>query len=363
MAGIAIAAWREARGRPHRDEEGGDGAGPATEVTPPTTPEEIRVSNRATYWPVAPLDVVVWGPVVARLLFGAAPIGRVVQAVSLGLYLSSALRDWRDRGGIRKIVFRREFGADSRFLVPMPRETRETETATLIGRLNDEFTVRRLPRRELAVQVEARLTDYIAGITGQRVRTSAEVRGFALVGVALPFALGACDMLTGDVSIFRDTGFFEPHIIAHEFSHRKGYWQELQAQVLAYLSLTASGHPVLIQSALLERLYRNLRVLSGSEATVFHRLVTSSALRAELRDPMLALGPRPGGVTRRLEQGMRALYDRRMRLTGQNGLSDYDLGFTNFLFTFETSSAARQRPPAAGIVHGRPSASNASHSL
>ena len=161
-------------------------------------------------------------------------------------------------------------------------------------------------------------------------------------------------MLTGDVSIFRDTGFLEPHIIAHEFSHRKGYWQELQAEVLAYLVLDGVGRAGADQSALLERLHRNLRVLSGREATVFHRLVTSSALRAELRASILALGPRPGGVTRRLEQGMRALYDGRMRLTGQNGVSDYDLGFTNFLFTFETSAAARQRPPAAGIVHGRP---------
>jgi hypothetical protein len=42
---------------------------------------------------------------------------------------------------------------------------------------------------------------------------------------------------------------------------------------------------------------------------------------------------------------MRHVYDARMRLTGQNGISDYDLGFTNFLYTFETSRTARQRPP------------------
>ena len=42
---------------------------------------------------------------------------------------------------------------------------------------------------------------------------------------------------------------------------------------------------------------------------------------------------------------MRSLVDMRMRVTGQNGLSDYDLGFTNFLSTFETSAIAR--PDAA----------------
>jgi hypothetical protein len=41
----------------------------------------------------------------------------------------------------------------------------------------------------------------------------------------------------------------------------------------------------------------------------------------------------------------------RMRVTGQKGVTDYDLGFTNFLYTFETSAiaradaAVRPRPP------------------
>jgi hypothetical protein len=317
-------------------------------------PAQVRVSNRATRWPVSPIDMVVCGPLVARLLFGATPIGRAVQAVSLGLYLASAARDWRDRRGIRKIDFKREFGASLRHLAPMPREAREMEAATLVGRLNDGFDPRRIPRRELAVEVDRRLTDYIASITGQRVHTSATVRGFSLVGVMFPFALGACDMLTGDVAIFRDTGFLEPHVIAHEFSHRKAYWKELEAQTLAYLSLTASGDPALIQSALLERLHRNLLVLAGHDAALFRRLLTSSGLRPELRRPLLALGPRPGGVTARLERGLRGVYDGRMRLTGQNGISDYSLGFTNLLFTFETSATARQRPPAAGVVHRGP---------
>jgi hypothetical protein len=323
-------------------------------VTTLRDPAEIRVSNRATRWPVSPIDVVMAGPLVARLLFGATPIGRAVQAVSLGLYLASAARDWRDRRGIRKIDFTREFGAGVCHLTPMPREAREVETVTLVGRLNDEFTARRRPRRELATVVDRHLTDYIAGITGQRVHTSAEVRGFALVGVVFPFALGACDMLTGDVAIFRDTGFLEPHVIAHEFSHRKAYWKELEAQALAYLSLTASADPALIQAALLERLHRNLLVLADHDPAGFRRLLAAVPLRAELSRSLLPLSAQPSGVARRVEQGLRGVYDRRMRLTGQNGISDYSVGFTNLLFTFETSATARQRPPAAGVVHRKP---------
>ena len=312
--------------------------------------EEIRISNKATYWPVAPIDLVVGAPLIARLLLGATPVGRVVQGAALGVYLGSAIRDWRDRQGIRYIDFRREFGADMCHLVSMPRDVREAEVKALTERLNDEFTPQRIPRRELAVEADRHLTNYIASITGQHVRTSAEVRSFALVGLALPFALGACDVLSGDVAIFKDTGPFEPHIIAHEFSHRKGYWKELHAQALAYLALIASGDPVLMQSALFERLHRNLRVLSGDDGAVFSRLVACAELRPELRKPLLKLRPLSGRVVRRLEAAMRRLYDTRMRLTGQNGIADYDLGFTNFLYSFETSATARLTPPA-GALH------------
>jgi hypothetical protein len=318
--------------------------------------DHVRISNAATYWPVAPSDVVLAVPLAARLLLGATPVGRVVQVAALGAYMGCALQDWYARLGVRKIDFRREFDADVRQLTPMPREAREEEVRILIERLNDEFTAERAERRELAVEVDRHLTQYIAGITGQRVETSAEVRDFALAGLLMPFALGACDFLTGDVAIFRDVGVFEPHVIAHEFSHRKGYWKELEAQALAYLALTASGEPMLVQSALCERLHRDLRAIVGDDIAAFRERVAGSSLRPELQAHFLELerGPPPGEIDRQLQGVMRRLYDERMRLTGQNGLSDYDVGFTNFLYTFELSSTARQMPPVAGALRARP---------
>jgi hypothetical protein len=312
--------------------------------------DEVRIANRATYWPFAPIDVVVAAPVVARFLIGTTLAGRVAQAAALGAYLGTAAVDWHARRGVRKIDFRREFGADARHLTPISREEREEEIARLVSRLNDEFVATRIPRRELAALVDRHLTDYIASVTGQRVQTSAEVRNFTLAQLVFPFALGACDFLSGDVAIFRDMGPLEPHIIAHEFCHRKGYWRELDAQVLAYLALTASDEPVLVQSALCERLHRNVRVLAGDDSRAFHDRMTSTGLRAELLKPLLALRPTSPGIGRPVEAALRKLYDERMRLTGQNGLSDYDLGFTNFLYTFEVSRTARQRPPAAGAL-------------
>jgi hypothetical protein len=317
----------------------------------PATADEIRISNAATYWPVAPTDVVLAVPLAARLLLGATPVGRAVQLAALGAYFGCALQDWYARLGVRKIDFRVEFGADVHHLTPMPREIREDEVLLLTERLNDEFTAERIQRRELAVEVDRHLTRYIAGITGQRVQTSAEVREFSVARLIFPFALGACDFLSGDVTLFRDVGVFEPHVIAHEFSHRKGYWKELEAQVLAYLSLMASGEPALVQSALCERLHRHWRALVGDDRVAFRERVDRSDLRAELRKQFVDLERGPSlGPARQVDELMRGLYDQRMRLTGQNGLSDYDIGFTSFLYTFEHSRTARQKPPAGGVI-------------
>jgi hypothetical protein len=312
---------------------------------------EVHISNRATYWPVAPLDVVVGATLLGRVLLRASPVGALVQGAALGVYAGHALHDWHARRGIRRIDFGTEFGADFGRLQSMPWETRQEEVRALAERLDAEPIAERRPRRELAVQVDRELTRFIAGITGQRVRSSARVRNFALVGLAFPFALGACDILSGDVAIFRDTAFLEPHIIVHEFAHRKGYWKELHAQVLGYLALASAEDPLLRQAALLERLHRNLRVLAGDDVGAFDHLVTAVPLRPELRATLLGLHPPLRRVQQRVEGGLRQLYDLRMRATGQNGLSDYDLGFTDFLYTFETSRAARQRPPAGGVIH------------
>jgi len=69
--------------------------------------------------------VLLSAPLVTRALLGVTPVGRLVQGVALGLYFGCALRDWSDRRGIRKIAFRREFGADLHHAEPMPLETRE----------------------------------------------------------------------------------------------------------------------------------------------------------------------------------------------------------------------------------------------
>ncbi|MBW3628289.1 MAG: DUF3810 family protein [Gemmatimonadetes bacterium] len=305
--------------------------------------EEARIPNDATYSPIALTDVIVAAPLLSRVLLGATLPGRVVQAAALGVYAASALQDWVARQGVRKIDFLEVFGADVHHLREMPRAGREAEVRLLAERVNDGYTADRIPREQLAEEVDRCLTDFIASLTGQRVVTSTQLRSYGLAQVIFPFALGACDVLSGDIAIFKDTGVFEPHVIAHELCHRKGYYKELEAQVLAYLSLVGSGDPVLMQAALCERLHRDIRVLADEDDDRFRHLIDWAGLRPELADEFLKLRPGRGPISGPISAAMRALYDERMRLTGQNGISDYDLGFTNFLYTYEEG-----RPVPAG---------------
>jgi hypothetical protein len=305
--------------------------------------ETVRIPNNATYSPVALTDVAIAAPFLSRLVLGATLPGRLVQAAALGVYAAASVQDWFERLGVRQIEFLQEFGADVKHLDSMPRDVRETEVRTLAQRVSDQYTTERLELAELAVVVNQRLTDFIAGITNQRVETSAEVRSFGLVQFIFPFALGAADIFSSDIAIFHDNGVFQPHVLTHEFAHRKGYWRELDAQALAYLALVTSGEPFLVQSALCERLHRNVRALTGEDEAAFVQTVRAIGLRRELEERFLSLRPAVGALARPFADAMRNLYDLRMKLTGQNGLSDYDVGFTDFLYTFERSTTARQQ--------------------
>ncbi|HUP52318.1 MAG TPA: DUF3810 family protein [Longimicrobiales bacterium] len=304
--------------------------------------QELHIPNDATYAPFSLTDVIATAPLASRILLGATLPGRILSAAALGMYAGSAVKDWARRRDMVWVDFQAEFGADVRTLEEMPVAARRDEVSRLAERLDRDYTAERIPRKELAVQVNGHLTEYMAGITGQRVHTSSEVRDFTLARLVFPFAMGVCDVVSGDVALFRDTGIFEPHIICHEFVHRKGYWKELHAQALSYFALVSSGEPVLVQSALAERLHRQLKVLAGEDHGAYHDLVDGLGIRAELEEELHALRPAPGAYESSVALVMKRLYDERLKLTGQNGLSDYDEGFTNFLWTFERSAAARQ---------------------
>ena len=311
--------------------------------------EDIHIPNEATYAPFSLTDIIATAPLASRLLLGATLPGRVLSAAAMGMYAGSALKDWVSRRDVRWIDFQKEYGCDVKTLESMPMTARKDEVYKLAARLDEGFTDERIERAELAVMVNTQLTEYIASVTGQRVHTSSEVRDFTLARLIFPFAMGVCDVVSGDVALFRDTGIFEPHIVCHEFVHRKGYWKELHAQTLSYFALMSSGDPVLVQSALAERLHRQLKVVAGEDHEAYHALVDDLGMRSELTEELHALRPDPGAYESSVSVVMKKVYDERMKLMGQNGLSDYDEGFTNLLWTFSRSRRARQEARQAAI--------------
>jgi hypothetical protein len=300
--------------------------------------ERIRIPNAATYLPIAPADLLFAAPLAARVLFGATLPGRVLQAAAVGIYAGSAAIDWALRADARKVDFEREFDVDPLAPPSASLEEREADVSELVERLNDIYQPMVVPRRELAIQVDNHLTDFIAAITGQRVETSQQVRDFMLAQILFPFALGAADPLTGDVAIFKSVGVFEPHVIAHEFCHRKGYLKEVDAQILAYMALSESGDPIMEQSALCERLDRQLWLLADRKVEEYNERMEATGLRSELQDALRVRHPAEQSYAQWLGPMMKGLYDARMRMTGQNGLADYDEGFTNFLLAVERAA-------------------------
>ena len=86
-------------------------------------------------------------------------------------------------------------------------------------------------------------------------------------------------------------------------------------------------------------------VLSQYHGFITERL--EAGARAVLRESGVAEAhietfPVPGAYESAVGKVMKTLYEERMKLTGQNGLSDYDVGFTNFLYTYAKNPLAKQ---------------------
>lgn len=299
--------------------------------------KEIRIPNLSTKAPVPFLDAALLADL-AYFGFSAisatTPAGIAMVAVNslFAIYVGSSMIDYVKKRKIKRINFMKTYGADVKHFKKMPKDIREKEISGLIEKVNDEYTNAKYERKDLAEVVDKHLTDYIANITDQRVITSTKLRNWGVSKMFMPTALGACDVLSGEVYIFQDRGIFEPHVIGHEFVHRKGYFKELDAQVLAYLSQIASKDPILVQSANCERLTRNMAVLKR-DRNERRDFIENSKLRPEIKKHCI-FGKRSYKPSeKRLTKFFEGMYDLRMKASGQNGITDYDEGFTSFLCT------------------------------
>ncbi len=234
-----------------------------------------------------------------------------------------------------KINFLETFGADVKHHKEVPLEKRISEIDELTEKVNDEYIPQEHERKYLAQEVNRKLTAFIAEKSGVEVHSSDNVRNFGIAKLIFPFAKGYYNFLDGEIGLFGNLGVFEPHRMAHEFAHRKGYLIELEAQVLAYLSLINSYDKELMQSAYCERLFSDMDVVADFNDDKFKETIETSALRGELKQDFQKRIGKEGLYEKVVSFIMMPIYNLRMKLTGQNGVEDYSLGFTNFLYTIE----------------------------
>jgi len=299
----------------------------------------VEIPNFATKSPVPLMDAAMIANL-AYLGFKAlrattpAGLAMITTNALFAAYAGCSIVDYIKRMQIKKIDFMDTYGADVKNFKKMPENTRKKEISDLIQKVNDEYTSDRYERTELAEVVDMHLTDYIENITGQEVITSTKIREWGIAKFIMPGALGACDVLSGEVYVFKNMDVFEPHVIAHEFAHRKGYLKELDAQVLAYLSHVESKDPILVQSANCERLSRNIAAWK-KDRNERRDFIENSKIRDEIKKYCISRkgGAKPTPEEERLIKMFEDMYDHRMKVTGQNGISDYDEGFTSFLYT------------------------------
>ncbi|MBI5066193.1 DUF3810 family protein [Candidatus Woesearchaeota archaeon] len=301
-------------------------------------PKKMHIESLSTKLPIPLFDSVM---ATALLSMGTeyAGLTNVAQYSSLAntfllaVWLSSSIPYFIESNFAKRINFQKQFGADIKTLQQQSLGERFEEIEKLTEKLNDEYLPQDYERKELAKLVNKELEDYLESITGVRVETSDRIRNFGIVKMLMPFALGACQPIDGEIYIFKDMGVFEPHVITHELAHRHGYGKELHAQALAYLALMNSKNPVFMQSANCERLKRQIGVVNYEDRRSAREFTENLDLRAELRGDFLRLMKRPGIYERVVSLAMLPVYSLRMKLTGQNGLKDYGEGFTNFLHT------------------------------
>ena len=274
-------------------------------------------------------------PFVEKLIFTGFSVG------IFNLCFNSLFDHWAFSKN--KINFLETFGADVKHHKEMPLEMRISEINELTEKVNDEYTPQEYERKYLAQVVNRKLTTFIAEKSGVHVHTSDRVRNFGISKLIFPFAKGAHNPLDGEVFIFENLGVFEPHVITHEFAHKKGYTKELEAQALAYLTLINSRDQELTQSAYCERLFNDMIVTADFDIDKCNEDIETSALRSELKQDFKKRTRKSGLYEKVMSFIIKPLYDLRMKITGQNGLKDYSLGFTNFLYTIEDTTGEKIR--------------------
>ncbi|MBU4501576.1 MAG: DUF3810 family protein [Nanoarchaeota archaeon] len=127
--------------------------------------------------------------------------------------------------------------------------------------INYDYTEKEYTMQEEAKIASDTLDEIIYKIEGVRQKTSSKVRNSKVMKYIFPHALGGCNLLSREIDFFGQMPYMSFSISAHELAHRKSYFKENDAEVLAHLAGFMTRDPVFIQSARYSRLRRECQTI------------------------------------------------------------------------------------------------------
>lgn len=227
------------------------------------------------------------------------------------------------------------------------KETRMKKIDELCLMISDDYTEQKYSMKEESKIAGEALDDIIYKIEGVRIKTSNVVKNSYITKYIMPHALGGCNMISGEIEIFRQLPYISFSIVAHELAHRKTYMNENEAEVLAHLTGLMTKDPVFIQSSRVSRFRREYQTLFDKEnmkeedkevrkervMDFFNDL----KLPQKMKDWMVDLEFKKYNiVVRGMMKGQLALYKVMMKIFGQKeGLKRYTEVFTEDLYAIE----------------------------
>jgi hypothetical protein len=206
-----------------------------------------------------------------------------------------------------------------------------SDARRLINAINEEYCETDCSLDELNNQVGEAIERYLFKRTGENIGFSHKIKQGSKIIYDYLGIIGITNIIDRDITLFKVNKHFSPFVSAHEFCHRIGYFRELDANVIAYQALIESGNPVLRQSARLMRLDYTLDLLMKDSEDTKSDIARKYGLREEFYQDLEFYDDNRTGLAKIGYKTFISAYGLMMKLTNQNGIAGYSLGFINYL--------------------------------
>lgn len=227
-------------------------------------------------------------------------------------------------------------------------KTRKDKVNELCLEISDDYTEKTRHMKEEAEIANKTLEDIIYQIEGVRIKTSDKIKNSYLTKYLMPHALGGCNIISSDIDIFQQLPYISFSTVAHELAHRKRYFKENDAEVLAHLAGFATKDPVFIQSSRVSRLRREYQTIFEKYGNINKEMrkqlneecedfLNDLKLPYKVKEFIIASEFRKHNlITEGMKKGQMALYKAIMKIFGQKeGLNRYTRVFTEDLYALE----------------------------